>query len=99
MVLLTMTTSIVEAIETLDKKTVVDVHRREDTKPESDSEPALQNAAIGNPITHDRILDIWQQLRGGEGTDFTLEKLLRGATVYIPPPPPKPEPVRNSTIP
>ncbi|KAK7754385.1 hypothetical protein SLS62_003678 [Diatrype stigma] len=94
MVLLTMTASIVEAIEILDQKTVADVSE-ETMSPDPDSEPPLRNAAIGNPISHGQILDIWRQLKGGEGTDVTLEKLLRGATVYIPPPPPKPEPTKE----
>lgn len=95
MVLLTMTASLVEAIETLETKTLAKLQNEENTNPESDSEPHLRNAATGNPISHGQILDIWQQLKGREGTDFTLEKLLQGATVYIRPPPPKPEPVRD----
>ncbi|KAJ0165591.1 hypothetical protein CTA2_10690 [Colletotrichum tanaceti] len=55
-------------------------------------EPSLEKPTVGNPITHRQILDLSKKLRS-EGVDgFSLEGLLRGATVYIPPPPPKPEP-------
>ncbi|GKT48727.1 uncharacterized protein ColSpa_08908 [Colletotrichum spaethianum] len=51
-----------------------------------------EKLALGNPITHGEILDLWKDLKS-EGIDgFSLEGLLRGARVYIPPPPPKPEP-------
>ncbi|KZL82628.1 vacuolar h+-atpase assembly protein [Colletotrichum incanum] len=55
-------------------------------------EPTLEKPAVGNPITHGQILELWKDLRS-EGIDgFSLEGLLRGARVYTPPPPPKPEP-------
>ncbi|GJD00175.1 vacuolar h+-atpase assembly protein [Colletotrichum higginsianum] len=55
-------------------------------------EPSLESPIVGNPITHRQILDLFKELRS-EGVDgFSLEGLLRGATVYIAPPPPKPEP-------
>ncbi|KAK1994898.1 hypothetical protein LX36DRAFT_660139 [Colletotrichum falcatum] len=55
-------------------------------------DPTLQRPAVGNPVTHGQVLDLWRDLKS-EGIDgFSLEGLLRGACVYIPAPPPKPEP-------
>ncbi|KAK2021074.1 hypothetical protein LX32DRAFT_605411 [Colletotrichum zoysiae] len=55
-------------------------------------EPTLERPAVGDPITHGQVLNLWRDLKS-EGIDgFSLEGLLRGASVYIPPPPPKPEP-------
>lgn len=59
-------------------------------------EPSLDEPAVGNPITHSQVLDLWRNLKQEEVDGFSLESLLRGAKVYIPPPPPKPEPVRDS---
>ncbi|KAF5518009.1 hypothetical protein CGCA056_v010322 [Colletotrichum aenigma] len=55
-------------------------------------EPSLDEPAVGNPITHSQVLDLWRNLKQEEVDGFSLESLLRGAKVYIPPPPPKPEP-------
>ncbi|GKT64106.1 vacuolar h+-atpase assembly protein [Colletotrichum tofieldiae] len=55
-------------------------------------EPTPEKPAVGDPITHGQILDLWKGLRSEGVEGFSLEGLLRGARVYIPPPPPKPEP-------
>ncbi|KAF4814557.1 hypothetical protein CGCTS75_v013310 [Colletotrichum tropicale] len=55
-------------------------------------EPSLDEPAVGNPITHSQVLDLWRNLKQERVDGFSLETLLRGAKVYIPPPPPKPEP-------
>lgn len=92
MVLLTMTASIVEAIETLDEETV-----NSESETILNDEPSLQNPIIGNPISHSQIIDIWKKLKKQENNNgSSLEGLLTGAMVYIPPLPPKPEPVRLS---
>ncbi|KAK8875032.1 endoplasmic reticulum-based factor for assembly of V-ATPase-domain-containing protein [Apiospora arundinis] len=100
MVLLTMTSSIVEAIQTLQDSEGTQATRNskpeeaseEATKTDVSSEPSLAEAAIGKPITHGQIIDLWKQLKTQYQSKCSLEGLLRGATVYVPPPPPKPEP-------
>ncbi|KAK2057222.1 hypothetical protein LY76DRAFT_606412 [Colletotrichum caudatum] len=55
-------------------------------------EPNLERPAVGDPITHGQVLTLWRDLKSECIDGFSLEGLLRGASVYIPPPPPKPEP-------
>lgn len=96
MVLLTMTSSIVEAIVTTNEGLSRDARSPEvDGKVETDAqaEPSLDEPAVGKPISHDQILHQWKQLKENNMGSFSLESLLRGARVYMPPPPPKPEPV------
>jgi hypothetical protein len=104
MVLLTMTASIVDGLAKLDdslddenaKKDVVadgNVNQHQT----ADSEPSLAEPAIGKPISHGQIVDIWQTLQVCHKGRYSLEELLRGSQVYIPPPPPKPEPVSASS--
>lgn len=80
MVLLTMTSSIAEGLKQLDEA-YNDAHA---------TGPA--EAAPGKPISHGQIVDLWKKLASDDGS-HSLERLLRGAQVYIPPPQPKPEPV------
>ncbi|KAI1412068.1 endoplasmic reticulum-based factor for assembly of V-ATPase-domain-containing protein [Hypoxylon sp. FL1857] len=94
MVLLTMTPSIVEALNRLAEMSADD-SPLQDAEGESNSannEPSLKDPAAGNPISHGQIVDIWKRLKNETANATRLEDLLRGATVYIPPPPPKPEP-------
>jgi len=83
MVLLTMTASIVEALQlaadTPDKLTNGDT-------------PSLADPAIGKPISHTQIIELRNSLQPPVTERFPLETLLRGAAVYVPPPPPKAEP-------
>ncbi|KYK54114.1 vacuolar H+-ATPase assembly protein [Drechmeria coniospora] len=53
--------------------------------------PLLKDAAVGNPISHGQIIDLWQKLQSSH-SPCSLEKLLQGSRVYIPPPAPKPAP-------
>lgn len=106
MVLLTMTPAIVAGLQQLqgEKKSQPEAghEMQQDPAHESKSpqasadEPSLSEPAIGKPISHGQIIDIWQQLRkpGDHSSSSSLEALLRGSQVYVPPPPPKPEPVR-----
>ncbi|RAL62062.1 hypothetical protein DID88_002549 [Monilinia fructigena] len=55
-------------------------------------EPLLANPRIGNPISHSQIIDLWRDLKKQDPSLFTLELLLRGSRVYVPPPKPKAEP-------
>ncbi|RYP51340.1 hypothetical protein DL768_003344 [Monosporascus sp. mg162] len=90
-----MTASMIEAIQILGENAHSDILEREETNPEFKDDkdgPSLEDAAIGKPISHGQIIDIWKKLKAQGDNDITLERLLRGATVYAPPPPPKPEP-------
>lgn len=58
-------------------------------------EPSLSNPKLGNPISHGQIIDLWKELKTRSSSPRTLDMLLRGARVYIPPPKPKPEPVSS----
>ncbi|KAI1631896.1 endoplasmic reticulum-based factor for assembly of V-ATPase-domain-containing protein [Biscogniauxia mediterranea] len=94
MVLLTMTPSIVEALRILPEPDNIpevsqDDGQLDDTK---NKEPSLKDPAVGNPISHAQVIDIWKQLNTQDRHDIRLEGLLRGAAIYVPPPPPKPEP-------
>lgn len=88
MVLLTMTASIVEALQL--------VADTPDASTNSEA-PSLADPAIGNPISHIQIIGLRNSLQPSIKERFPLEMLLRGAAVYVPPPPPKAEPVRGSS--
>ncbi|KAH7237679.1 endoplasmic reticulum-based factor for assembly of V-ATPase-domain-containing protein [Fusarium redolens] len=95
MVLLTMTSSIVEALSIVELTETPELEDHDETEEESQSptkEPSLDDPKLGNPISHSQIVDLWKQLKAQGNSNYTLEQLLRGASVYIPPPPPKPEP-------
>lgn len=97
MVLLTMTSSIVEAIKVLEEGAVDDIPQddKHNSNLKGDGEPPLKDPEVGKPISHGQIIDIWRSLKDKQDPVPILEDLLRGATVYVPPPPPKPEPVRS----
>ncbi|KAF5654134.1 hypothetical protein F25303_1681 [Fusarium sp. NRRL 25303] len=95
MVLLAMTSSILEAlsiVEATETPQIEDHDETEEQKSQPTKEPTLDDPKLGNPISHGQIVDLWKQLKAQGNSNFTLEQLLRGASVYIPPPPPKPEP-------
>ena len=64
----------------------------------SPAEPSLHNPKVGNPISHGQAIDLSKQLKVQDITPNSLDTLLRGARVYIAPPPPKPEPVRPLSL-
>ncbi|KAF4450557.1 hypothetical protein F53441_6337 [Fusarium austroafricanum] len=95
MVLLTMTPSIVEALEAAGPTETPQIEDHDEAEQEPSQptkEPSLDEPEIGKPISHDQIVDLWKRLKAQGSSNYTLEQLLRGASVYIPPPPPKPEP-------
>lgn len=59
-------------------------------------EPLLQHPKIGNPISHGQIISLAKELKSRGISPNSLELLLRGARVYVAPPPVKPEPVNIS---
>lgn len=84
MVLLTVTTSILKALQKVPDGP---------SKLQRDGEPSLSDVDIGSPISHGQIMDLRNLLKAGDHKEYSLEVLLRGSEVYVPPPPPKPEPV------
>lgn len=101
MVLLTMTTVIVEGLrkpEQPSPPTEAIETEEEVTSPAKDSiEPSLEDPDVGKPISHGQIVDLWRELKETGDSAYSLERLLRGAHVYVPPPAPKPEPVSSVT--
>lgn len=91
MVLLTMTPFIVGAINRC-KEVGIELHQQ--SQASSEAEPSLQEPAIGKPISHGQIIQLWKLLKDHDAQSYTLENLLWGARVYVPPAPAKPEPVR-----
>ncbi|KAF4343463.1 vacuolar er assembly vma12 [Fusarium beomiforme] len=91
-----MTSSIVEALSTVESTETPQIEDHDETEsqesPQPTKEPSLDEPKLGNPISHGQIVDLWKQLKAQGNSKYTLEQLLRGASVYIPPPPPKPEP-------
>ncbi|VBB81933.1 Putative protein of unknown function [Podospora comata] len=88
MVLLTMTPSIVEALQIWDNLG----YPSKDKLQAGKDDPGLDDAAVGKPILHSQIIELWLILRDAGHEEHTLENMLKGAWVYVPPPPPKPEP-------
>lgn len=102
MVLLTMTPAMIEALR---------AYNADPTSLTKDpallSEPSLENAAEGDPISHGQILEISRHLQKQaalrEGLDlqsgvrpsYHLDDLLRGSRVFIQPARPKAEPVKH----
>ncbi|KAI3395827.1 hypothetical protein diail_840 [Diaporthe ilicicola] len=89
MVLLTMTPFIVGAIARL-KEIETEIQHESQSSPDAD--PSLQDPAIGKPISHGQIIQLWRLLKDHDAPSYSLENLLWGAKVYVPPAPPKPEP-------
>ena len=95
MVLLTMTPAIVAAVE---------IYLEDNQSEQKPEEPKLDTPKIGNPISHGQLVDISKYLKlnpekaKGKRVDEKqvpthLSELLRGCSIYTPPPKPKPEPV------
>ncbi|KAF5233729.1 hypothetical protein FAUST_7980 [Fusarium austroamericanum] len=92
-----MTSSIVEALATVQPPETPDSEDHDSENetqesPQPTNEPSLDDPQIGKPISHGQIVDLWKRSKVQDDANYTLEQLLRGASVYIPPPPPKPEP-------
>lgn len=94
MVLLTMTPSMVEALESLGGVDLAQEPPGDSPGPD-EAEPLLAQPAVGGPISHGQVVDLWNRLQASQSSPFSLEALLKGSRVYVPPPPPKPEPVRS----
>ncbi|KAJ3558647.1 hypothetical protein NPX13_g9668 [Xylaria arbuscula] len=94
MVLLTMTSPMVEALTLLRDSSnsshpIGDNVHPDDVAPE---EPCMTDPAVGKPISHGQILATVKTLKAKGHAGFRLEQMLRGSALYVPPPPPKPKP-------
>jgi hypothetical protein len=103
MVLLTITPSIVEALAIKEPSNpeAVEAHHDDneiDAPSQKPDEPSLDEPEVGKPIFHGQIVNLWKNLKAQGNSSYTLEQLLRGASIYIPPPPPKPEPVSSRSF-
>jgi len=96
MVLLTMTSSIVEGLQILNGATRCDQEPVPSLR--AGLEPSLECAAVGNPVSHAQVVDLWKSLENAGHREYTLERLLKGSFVYVPPPVPKPEPVSSDRL-
>ncbi|KAI0508820.1 endoplasmic reticulum-based factor for assembly of V-ATPase-domain-containing protein [Xylaria bambusicola] len=94
MVLLTMTSPMVEALTIL--RDSIDSSIPSSGTAQSDDatpgEPCMKDPAVGKPISHGQILATIKTLKANGHAGFRLEHMLRGSALYVPPPPPKPEP-------
>jgi len=106
MVLLTATPSVVAAI---DKCRFLATPS--DTK-NAPNFASLKGTKLGDPVSHEQLIQISKLLKshygkrphsneatekeGEEPVAYHLNDLLRGSQIYVPPPKPKPEPVRFS---
>lgn len=61
-------------------------------------EPSLENPKLGSPISHGQVIDLSRKLKVQGLSPWSLDTLLRGARVYVAPPPPKSEPVSSATL-
>lgn len=88
MVNLTITPAIIEGLQLRSEvaKTERGLQRNMD-------DPLLDEASLGDPISHGQIIDLWAALRAAGRREYSLENLLKGSRVYVSPPPPKPQPV------
>lgn len=60
---------------------------------EASEEPSLLDPRTGKPISHGQVISLWKELKARDVSPYSLDTLLRGARVYVPPPKPKTEPV------
>lgn len=96
MVLLTMTSPMVEALMVL-RDASETRHLSTNTTPFHHvdvEDPCVEDPAVGKPISHGQILHTIKTLRAKGHSGFRLEAMLRGSALYVPPPPPKPQQVR-----
>ena len=104
MVLLTMTAGAVRAIAEAREAAAEELAELQ--RPD---EPSLAAPAEGKPVSHSQLIDLSRLLKKHdikvaekaeeeEPVVYSLDYLLKGSKVYIPPPPPKKEPVRGINL-
>jgi hypothetical protein len=102
MVLLTLTPAAKSAIQDYCES----ASRSDDAAKDTHRWEQLFSADIGTPIDHHDLVIVSNYfathnadgINGSQSQARRLDVLLRGATVYQPPPPSKPEPVRKTTF-
>jgi hypothetical protein len=67
---------------------------REAAKANEQNQPSLWNPKLGNPISHGQVIDLWKESKDRGLHAHSLDTLLRGSRVYVPPKL-KPEPVSH----
>ena len=60
-------------------------------KNKQSNESPLSNPKVGDPISHIQVIGLSRQLKAQGLSPRNLDVLIRGARVYAPPPPSKPE--------
>jgi hypothetical protein len=88
MVLLTLTSAAKSAVELYNQ------HSHD----ASLEDASLSEPVIGGPISHAQLITVARFLRdthAPSNDDFRLDILLKGASIYVPPPKPKPQPVNT----
>jgi hypothetical protein len=82
-------------------KRAIDEYCRASEELGEETRTTLESTVIDSPIDHHQLFDISRYLvkhsakSSGVGKGWRLETLLKGAAVYQPPPPSKPEPVSS----
>ncbi|CAJ2509306.1 Uu.00g143320.m01.CDS01 [Anthostomella pinea] len=89
-----MTASIVEALKLLENRSDSNFQPNKSDSTAT-KEPSLDDPALGKPISHGQIIDTWEHFKSTGHDEITLEGLLGGASIYVPPPPQKPEPTNE----
>ncbi|KAG6052148.1 hypothetical protein E4U39_003771 [Claviceps sp. Clav50 group G5] len=87
-----MTPAMVHHLQMVDVSRTAHASLRTEGALQEVNEPSLKDPAVGKPISHGQVLDLWKSLNDDHQTRPSLELLLRGSQVYSPPPPPKSEP-------
>jgi hypothetical protein len=72
--------------------------KEESTMGNHAAEPSLSNPKPGNPISHGQIIDLSRKSKAHGLSPRSLDILLRGARIYVAPPPPKPETVSSTNL-
>lgn len=93
MVLLTITPLVLEGLKELKFEEGKEI--QESMELTASGEPSLLDPQVGNPISHGQIIALSRDLKTKQLERYTLEDLLKGSKIYVPPPPHKPEPVRT----
>ena len=103
MVYLTITPTMLRALEVLDSHFSPYICASDET------EPSLAEPVEGNPISHRQIIELSKKLKQSRtenrdsGTEeshvsYHLDDLLRGSRIYVEPPKPKVQPVRKLSL-
>ncbi|KAK3904642.1 endoplasmic reticulum-based factor for assembly of V-ATPase-domain-containing protein [Staphylotrichum tortipilum] len=81
-----MTPSIVDGLRTLNQAGAAVC------RSQAADEPELAHAAVGRAVSHGQVVHLWKSLAAAGHGEYTLETLLKGSSIYVPPPAAKPEP-------